>query len=88
VRPADGARAKVSRMKLSSGRGADVGGGKFGGLAIIRGEFTVAYSRKLGCLNGRESRRDQVCPRNAIRVPCQCQWPVQSMMTPLQAGRE
>ena len=46
MRPVDGARDKVSRMKLSSGRGADVGGGKFGGLAIIRGEFTVAYGRE------------------------------------------
>lgn len=66
MRPADGARANVSRMKLSSGRGAEVGGGKFGGLAIIRGEFTVAYSRELGCLNGRENRRDRVRPRSAM----------------------
>jgi hypothetical protein len=48
VRPAEGIRAKESRMKRSNGRAADVVGGKFGGFASIRGDFTVAYGRKMG----------------------------------------
>jgi len=56
VRLAEGTRAKVSRMKQSRGRGSDVGGGKSGGLASMRGEFTVAYARKLKCcLKGRDA---------------------------------
>lgn len=54
MHPAEGVRAKDSRMKRSNGGGAGVGGGRFGGFPSIRGDFTVAYGRDLESLKDLE----------------------------------